>query len=145
MVKNLLCKAGNEDWIPSWETKISHGLERLRQGATTRKPKGLPLRPSACVLSHFSGVRLCATLWTIACQAPLSMGFSRQEHWSGLLCPSPGDLPDPQNKPASLILRLLHWQVGSLPLAPPGKPQPNQSINFFLRKLKCTRSVNDQR
>ena len=88
------------------------------------------------LLSHFSGVRPCATLWTIACQAPLSMGFSRQEHWSGLLCPSPGDLPDPRNKPASLILRLLHWQVGSLLLVPPGKPQPNQSINFFFKETQ---------
>ena len=40
--------------------------------------------------------------WTIACQAPLSMGFSRQEHWSGLPCPSPGDLLDPGIKPMSL-------------------------------------------
>ena len=49
----------------------------------------------ACVLSRFSHVRLFAALWTIAQQAPLSMGFSRQEHWSGLLCPPPGDLPSP--------------------------------------------------
>ena len=42
-----------------------------------------------------------ATLWTIAHQAPLSMGFSRQEFWSGLLCPLPGDLPDPGIEPAS--------------------------------------------
>ena len=41
------------------------------------------------VLSHFSRVRLSATPWTMACQAPLSMGFSRQEHWSGLPFPSP--------------------------------------------------------
>ena len=41
-----------------------------------------------------SRVRLSATLWTVACQAPLSMGFFRQEDWSGLLCPAPGDLPD---------------------------------------------------
>ena len=47
------------------------------------------------VLSHFSRVWLFATPWTVACQASLSMGFSRQEYWSGLLCPSPGDLPDP--------------------------------------------------
>ena len=48
-----------------------------------------------CVLSHFS-VRLFATLWTVACQVPLSMGFSRQEYWStGLPCPALGDLPDP--------------------------------------------------
>ena len=54
------------------------------------------------VLSHFSHVQLCAILWTIACQAPLSMGFSRQEYCSGLPCPSPGDLPDPETEPASL-------------------------------------------
>ena len=42
-----------------------------------------------------------ATLWNVACQAPLSMGFSRQEHWSGLSCPSPGDLPNQEIKPGS--------------------------------------------
>ena len=47
-----------------------------------------------CVLSHFSRVLLFVTPWTAACQAPLSMGFSWQEYWSGLLCPPPGDLPD---------------------------------------------------
>ena len=46
-----------------------------------------------CTLSHFSCVRLFATLWTTACQAPLSSGFSRQEYWSGLPCPAPWDLP----------------------------------------------------
>ena len=46
-----------------------------------------------CVLSCFSHVRLFASLWILACQAPLSMGFPRQEYWSGLPCPSPGDLP----------------------------------------------------
>ena len=46
-----------------------------------------------CVLSHFSCVQLCATLWTVACQAPLSMGFSRQEYWSGQPFPSPEDFP----------------------------------------------------
>ena len=48
-----------------------------------------------CVLSCFSHVRLFGTPWTVACQAPLSMGFSRQEYWSGLPCPPPRDLPDP--------------------------------------------------
>ena len=46
-----------------------------------------------CVLSHFSRVQLIATLWTVAHQAPLSMGFSRHEYWSGLPFPAPGDLP----------------------------------------------------
>ena len=55
-----------------------------------------------CVLSHFSHVRLLATLWTLAHQAPLSIGFSRQENWTGLPCPPPGDLPDPGIKPISL-------------------------------------------
>ena len=56
----------------------------------------------ACMLSHFSCVRLCVTLWTVACQAPLSMEFSRQEYWSGLPYPSSGDLPNPGTEPASL-------------------------------------------
>ena len=53
------------------------------------------------VLCRFSFVLLCATLWTVAHQAPLSLGFSRQEHWSGLPCPPPGDLPHPGIEPAS--------------------------------------------
>ena len=51
-----------------------------------------------------SCVRLLATPWTVACQAPLFMGFSRQEYWSGLSLPSPGDLPDPGIKPRSPAL-----------------------------------------
>ena len=54
------------------------------------------------MLSHFSHVQLFAVLWTVACQVPLSMGFSRQEYWSGLPCSFPGDLPDPGIKPVSL-------------------------------------------
>ena len=50
---------------------------------------------------------LQSTLWTAACQAPLSMGFSRLEYWSGLLCPPPGDLPDPGIEPASLMFPAL--------------------------------------
>ena len=55
-----------------------------------------------CVLSRFSRVWLFESLWTVAHQAPLSMGFSSQEYWSGLLCPSLGDLPNPGIEPASL-------------------------------------------
>ena len=47
------------------------------------------------------------TLWTVARQAPLSVGFSRQEYWRGLPCPPPGDLPDPGIKPASLMFPAL--------------------------------------
>ena len=87
----------------------------------------------ACMLSCFSRVRLFMTLHTIACQAPLSMGFSRQEYWSRLPCPPPEDLLDLGIKLASLCL--LHWQASSLPLAPLGKPHPNlwKSIKGCLR------------
>ena len=61
-----------------------------------------------------SRVRLFATPWTVACQAPLSMEFSKQEYWSGLPFPSPGYLPNPGIKPASLCL--LYSQANSLPL-----------------------------
>ena len=59
-----------------------------------------------------------ATPWTVACQAPLFMGFSRQKYWSVLPFPSPGDLPDPGIKPRSPAL-----QADSLPTEQQGKPQ----------------------
>ena len=59
-----------------------------------------------CRLSRFSYVQLFATLWTIAHQAPHSVGFSRQEYFSGFPCPPPGYLPDPGIKPS--LLHLLH-------------------------------------
>ena len=77
----------------------------------------LSLFPYCAVLSCFNRVQLFATPWTIACQVPLSMGFSRQEYWSVLPFPSPGDLPNPGVK--SVSLTLLHWLAGSLPLVPP--------------------------
>ena len=68
-----------------------------------------------CVLSHFSHVQLSETLWTVARQAPLSMGFSRQEYWSGLPCPPPGSPPDPEIEPASPVSPAL--QAASLALS----------------------------
>ena len=67
-------------------------------------------------LHSLSRVRLSATPWTVAHHASLSMGFSRQEYWSGLPFPSPGDLPDPGIKPKSPIL-----EVDALTSEPPGK------------------------
>ena len=58
--------------------------------------------PVVCARS-FSHILLFATLWPVACQALLSMGFFRQEYWSGLPCPPPGDLPDPGIEPSSLM------------------------------------------
>ena len=56
----------------------------------------------ACMLSRFSRVLFFVTIWAVGHQAPLSMGFSRQEYWRGWTCPAPGDLPDPGIKPKSL-------------------------------------------
>ena len=63
-----------------------------------------------------------ATLWTVACQAPLSMGFSRQEYWSGFPFPPPEDLPDPGIESTSAVSPA--WQADSLPAKPLGKPLP---------------------
>ena len=113
----------------SWqEEKIQHSTIQIRE---------LGIEPTLCLLfkeiSHmpahycpwwdvlyascFRHVGLCATPWTVAHQAPLFMGFFRQESWSGLPCPTPGDLPNPGIKSRSPTL-----QAGSLPPEPPGKP-----------------------
>ena len=68
--------------------------------------------------------------WTVACQAPLFMGFSRQEYWSGLPCPPPKDLPNPRIKPRSPTL-----QANSLPSEPPGKQSPGLRGIHFLASL----------
>ena len=73
--------------------------------------------------------QLCPTLfdpiWTVAHQAPLSMGFSRQEYWSGLPCLPPGDLPDPGIKPGSPAL-----QAECLPPEPPGKASVGRKLKM---------------
>ena len=71
-----------------------------------------------CMLSRFSHVRLFATLWTVSCQASLSVGFSRPEYWSGCHALLQGLFP---TQGLNLhLLYLLHWQAGSLPLVPTG-------------------------
>jgi len=69
------------------------------------------------------------TLWTVAHQAPLSMGFSRQEYWSGLPFPSPGDLPDPGIKPRSPALQA--DTLTSEPRGKPGTPKSTQAQKTF--------------
>ena len=87
-----------------------------------------PLHDMCCaVLSHFSYVQLFATLWAVSHQAAMSMGFSRQEYWSGLPFLPPGDLPEPGNKPVSPAASVL--KVDSLPSEPPGLPQMQESKN----------------
>ena len=80
-------------------------------------------------------IQLFATLWTVARQSPLSMGFSRQEYWSGSPAPSPGDLPDPWVEPTSLVSPAL--QADSSPTEPWGKPYlSNNPVLFALWDLE---------
>ena len=94
------------DWeMPFWLLQRSFKLiQQIYLSDTTK---------CVCLLVSSS-----ATPWTVAFQAPLSMGFSRHKHWSGLPFPSPGSLPDPGIKPSSLAL-----QVDSLLSELSGKPQ----------------------
>ena len=80
-------------------------------------PAYLTYMQSESEVKSLSHVQLFATPWTVACQAPLSMGFSTQEYWSGLPFPSPEDLPNPGIKPGSPAL-----QADALSSEPPGKP-----------------------
>ena len=88
--------------------------------STTEKPKsqGTSVAIRMCVRAHsLSCIQLFVTPSTVDCQAPLSMRFFRQEYWSGLPFPPPGDLPDPGIETGSLMSPVL--KVGSLPLVPP--------------------------
>ena len=78
-------------------------------------------------MKSLSRIQLFATPWTVAHQAPASMEFSRQEYWSGLSFPSPGDLPDPGMEPQSPAL-----QADALPSEPPGNPKYKKG---FAQKL----------
>ena len=104
---------------------ISYQLYKLEQ----TRPR------HACMPSCVSRVRLLAILWTVAHQAPLSMGFSRQEFWGGFPCPAPGDLLTHGFN--SNLLHLLHWQVGSLSLCRLGSALTNIHSHF----LFCFSSV----
>ena len=90
------------------------------------------------MLSRFSSVQLCATPWIVAHQAPLSMGFSRQEYWSGLPCPPPRDLPNPGTEPRSPAL-----QADSLSSEPAGKLYLNfQKMYDIIEKRLCKGDVD---
>ena len=84
-------------------------------------------------MKSLSHVRFFATPWTVAYQAPLSLGFSRQEYWSRLPFPSPGDLPNPGIEPRSPAL-----QADTLPSEPLGK----LSVQFSLVAQSCSTLCN---
>ena len=87
------------------------------------------------MLSHFSWIQLFLTLWTVAHQAPLSMGFFRQEYWSGLPCPPPGDLPDPGIEPATLAAPAS--QADSLPLSHQGSLKSAGEMILAIGTVPC--------
>ena len=93
-------------WAPQGKS------ERKKESEVTKK------------VTSFSCVRLLATPWTAAHQAPPSMGFYRQEYWSGSPFPSPGDLPDPGIEPVSPTLQAVSCITGGFFTEAPGKPVP---------------------
>ena len=119
-VKNPPSNAGEESWIPGQRTRVPHAEGQLSQsqpGKPARRSKA-PAQPktetktstlqsTSCV--HAKSLQPCPTLCNH--QAPLSMGLSRQEYWSGLPCPPPGDLLGPGTEPACLLSSTL---VGGL-------------------------------
>ena len=83
------------------------------------------------MISCFSNVRLFVTLCTVAHQAPLSKGFSRQEYWNGLPCPPPGDLPDPRFKSTSLISSALAGRFFTTSATWESQRQRNQRSKYY--------------
>ena len=92
-----------------------------------------------CACKVTSVVSDSVTLWIIARQAPLSMGFFRQEYWSRLPFPPPGNLPNSGIEP---LLCFLHWQVDSLPLVPPGHTFPVAYFHHLFIQM-VTDSLNE--
>ena len=92
------------------------------------------------MLSHFRQVRLFVTLWTVAHQAPLSMGFSRKEYWSGFPCPSPGDLANPRIEPMPPVSPAL--QADSLPTKQYGKPKSEQDLGIVVKIQPLGKRLN---
>ena len=134
----------SEKWVSDiswwWQIKLGFnewvGLKEQREVQTQYCAPYLYIQlfishlPQLCKVKvkvkSLSSVRLFATPWTVAHQAPWSMRFSRHEYQSGLPFPSPGDLPDPGIKPRSPAL-----QADALPSEPPGKPN--------LKEMQCQR------
>ena len=122
-------------WTIPW-TKEPGGLQpmgsqRARDDWAQHDTGHIPLSSSVQLLSR---VQLFVTPWAVALRAPLSMGFSRQEYWSGLSCRPPRDLPNPGIKPRSPTL-----QADSLPPEPSGKPSlaPYKRSLLLLLLLLC--------
>ena len=98
------------------------------------------IQSHACMLSHWSCVQLSVTLWTVAHQAPQSMGHSRQEYWSELLCPPPGDLPSIGKEPMHLVSLALAGRFFTLGGKELGDPFEVLSVS----SCRCSYHIQDQ-
>ena len=94
------------------------------------------------VLSCFSRVRLCAIPWTVTHHAPLSMGFSRQEYWSGLPCCPPGDTPDPWIQAVTLMSPALAGGFFTTSATWEALLWSSNSFNVFQKFLRCKNELN---
>ena len=109
-----------------WSSELSWGIHfcsRCRRGSQEQEKvpalgMNILRRVRACVLSHFNHVPLYMTPWTVACQAPLSMGILQERMMERVACPPAGDPPNPRMEPRSPAL-----QADSLPAEPPGKSE----------------------
>ena len=100
------------------ELRTASQRSRLWRNGDFSEGYGVGRVGRVCMPSHFSHVRLFETPWTVARQAPLSVGFPRQEYWSGLPFPPPEDFPHPGMEPASAVSPALVG--GSFTIEPPG-------------------------
>ena len=143
----LQCLKGISRWLSSKESACNArdsgnaisipGLGRS-SGEGSRNPLqcfrlGNSITPHSFRVYKLSSVWFCATSWTVACQTPLFMGFSRQEYWSGLPFPPPGDLSDPRIEPTSPAFPKL--ASGFFTTMPFGKPTSLLHTHFVFQKL----------
>ena len=131
---------------PSNGTYFNHRTYNLWEGfCKVARGRDLEYTLSMCVHAQLlSHVRLFVTLWTVPCQAPQSMGFSREEYWSGMPCAPPGDLPHPGIKPRSPVL-----QVDSLLLSHWGSPmysayEMSSVRGWISASVRCGSCVGDK-
>lgn len=124
------------------QAEIAESAEALRQKLVWRIQRTEEVKKAACepVTSVMSW--LSAAPWTTTHQASLTMRFSRQKYWTGLSCPPPGGLHDRDQMKSR---HLLHWQTGSLPLAPPGKQAGAEYIenSKWKKKNRITDWINN--
>ena len=116
---------GNQNWKRHVDPSVHRNIIPLK-ATETWELKGTMCSTCAQFLQSW----LTVTLWTVPLQAPPSVGFPRQEYWSGLPCPSPGDLPHPGSN--LHLLWLLHWQANSLPLSHQGGHGESQKLMVVL-------------